>query len=42
MRTPPHIIHGLGGVQGFDIYSFLIAIVGSWLLLWAYRRLRRA
>ena len=32
---------GLGGVQGFDIRSFLIAIVGSLLLLWAYRRLRR-
>jgi len=42
MRTPPHIIHGLGGVQGFDTRSFLIAIVGSRLLLWAYHRLRRA
>ena len=32
---------GLGGVQGFDIRSFGIAIVGSIVLLVGYRALRR-
>ena len=32
---------GFGGVEGFDFRSFLIAILGAILLLWAYRRFRR-
>ena len=31
---------GLGDVTGFDIKSFIIAVVGSLLLLFIYRRLR--
>jgi uncharacterized membrane protein YeaQ/YmgE (transglycosylase-associated protein family) len=33
---------GFGGVEGFDFRSFLIAIAGALLLLWAYRAFRRA
>ena len=33
---------GLGGVSGFNIGSFLIAILGSLLLLFTYRKLRTA
>lgn len=33
---------GLGSVRGFDLRSLLIAIGGSLLLLWGYRRLRKA
>ncbi len=32
---------GFGGVEGFDIGSFLIAVVGAILLLVAYRYMRR-
>ena len=31
---------GFGGVDGFDFRSFLIAIGGALLLLWAYRAFR--
>jgi uncharacterized membrane protein YeaQ/YmgE (transglycosylase-associated protein family) len=31
---------GLGTVDGFDIGSLLIAIGGSLLLLWVYRKMR--
>ena len=29
---------GFGGVSGFDFRSFFLAIIGSILLLWLYRR----
>lgn len=32
---------GLGGISGFNIGSFLIAVVGAILLLWIYRSMRR-
>ena len=32
---------GLGGVDGFNFGSFLIAILGAILLLWIYRAMRR-
>ena len=32
---------GLGGVQGFDVRSLVIATAGSALLLFIYRRARR-
>lgn len=32
---------GLGTVTGFDFGSFVIAILGAILLLWAYRAMRR-
>ena len=31
---------GLGGITGFDIRSFLIAVAGSLILLFIYRRIR--
>jgi uncharacterized membrane protein YeaQ/YmgE (transglycosylase-associated protein family) len=31
---------GLGDVTGFDIKSFVIAVIGSLLLLFIYRRIR--
>jgi len=31
---------GLGAVTGFDIKSFIIAVVGSLILLFIYRRFR--
>ena len=31
---------GLGGVEGFDIGSLVIAVLGSLLLLWGYRKMR--
>ena len=31
---------GLGTVDGFNVGSLLIAVGGSLLLLWAYRRMR--
>jgi len=31
---------GLGGVTGFDIRSFIIAVIGSLILLFLYRRFR--
>jgi uncharacterized membrane protein YeaQ/YmgE (transglycosylase-associated protein family) len=31
---------GLGDITGFDIKSFIIAVVGSLLLLFIYRRIR--
>lgn len=33
---------GLGDVDGFDARSMIVAILGSLLLLWGYRRLRHA
>ncbi len=33
---------GLGTVVGFDIRSLAIAIGGALILLWGYRRLKRA
>lgn len=32
---------GFGGVSGFNFGSFVIAILGSILLLWIYRRMKR-
>ena len=32
---------GFGGVEQFDLRSFLIAIAGAILILWVYRALRR-
>ncbi len=32
---------GFGSVSGFNLYSFLIAIVGSLILLWLYRMFKR-
>lgn len=31
---------GFGSVSGFDFRSFLLAVVGALLLLWAYRRMK--
>jgi len=31
---------GLGDITGFDIKSFVIAVIGSLLLLFIYRRIR--
>jgi uncharacterized membrane protein YeaQ/YmgE (transglycosylase-associated protein family) len=33
---------GLGDVEGFDARSIIVAILGSLLLLWGYRRIRHA
>jgi uncharacterized membrane protein YeaQ/YmgE (transglycosylase-associated protein family) len=33
---------GLGTVTGFNIGSFLIAVGGALILLWAYRRMKSA
>ena len=32
---------GFGGISGFDFRSFLVAIVGAMLLLFAYRLVKR-
>jgi len=32
---------GLGSVNSFSLYSFLMAIGGSLLLLWGYRRFKK-
>ena len=32
---------GLGGVDGFNLYSMLIAVAGACLLLWIYNVLQR-
>ena len=32
---------GLGGVDGFNLYSMLIAVAGACLLLWIYNALQR-
>ncbi len=32
---------GFGGVTGFNIYSFLVAILGAVVLIWLVRILRR-
>lgn len=32
---------GLGGIDGFNFGSFLLAILGAILLLWIYRAMRR-
>ena len=32
---------GFGNVSGFNLYSFLIAILGSLILLWLYRMFKR-
>jgi uncharacterized membrane protein YeaQ/YmgE (transglycosylase-associated protein family) len=33
---------GFGGISGFDIRSFLVAIAGAMLLLFGYRLVKRA
>lgn len=33
---------GLGSVTGFNIGSFLIAVGGALILLWAYRKMKAA
>lgn len=33
---------GYTGVDGFNFYSFLVAVVGSVVLLWIYKFMRRA
>lgn len=33
---------GLGAVTGFNIGSFLIAVGGALILLWAYRKMKSA
>jgi uncharacterized membrane protein YeaQ/YmgE (transglycosylase-associated protein family) len=33
---------GFGGISGFDIRSFLVAIAGAMLLLFGYRMVKRA
>jgi uncharacterized membrane protein YeaQ/YmgE (transglycosylase-associated protein family) len=33
---------GLGSVTGFNIGSFLIAVGGALILLWAYRKMKSA
>lgn len=33
-------LFGFGGVTGFDIRSFIIAVVGALILLFIYRRIR--
>ena len=33
-------LFGLGGVSGFNLGSFVIAVLGAILLLWLYRRFR--
>lgn len=35
-------LFGLGGISGFNIGSFMLAVVGGLLLLWIYRRMRSA
>ena len=32
---------GFGGVDGFNLYSLLIAVAGSCLLLWIYNMLQK-
>lgn len=32
---------GQGGVSGFNLYSFLVAILGAVVLIWVVRALRR-
>lgn len=32
---------GLGGVDGFNLYSLLVAVGGSCLLLWIYSMIQR-
>ena len=32
---------GFGGVDGFNLYSLLIAVAGACLLLWIYNALQR-
>ncbi len=32
---------GLGGVDGFNLYSLLVAVAGSCLLLWIWNMLQR-
>lgn len=34
-------LFGLGGVSGFNLGSFVLAILGALFLLWIYRRMRR-
>lgn len=31
---------GFGGISGFDLRSFIIAVLGALILLWAYRRMK--
>ena len=32
---------GMGGVDGFNLYSLLIAVAGACLLLWIYNMIQR-
>ena len=32
---------GYGGVGGFDLYSFLVALLGAVILIWIVRAIRR-
>ncbi len=32
---------GFGDISGFDLRSFLIAVAGALLLLWAYRKFKK-
>ncbi len=31
---------GFGGISGFDLRSFIIAVLGALVLLWAYRKMK--
>lgn len=33
-------LFGQGGVSGFNIYSFIVAILGAIVLIWLYRAIR--
>lgn len=35
-------LFGIGGVDGFNIWSLVVAVVGSVVLLWLVRMFRRA
>lgn len=35
-------LFGLGGISGFNVGSFGLAVVGAVLLLWIYRRMQKA
>ena len=32
---------GFGGISGFNLGSFVVAVLGAILLLWIYRRMKR-
>ncbi|MEX0821789.1 MAG: GlsB/YeaQ/YmgE family stress response membrane protein [Rhodothermales bacterium] len=35
-------LFGLGGISGFNVGSFMLAVVGGLLLIWVYRRMQAA